>query len=65
MNWKPIKTEKAYNKALEDVYHLMCKGEENVSEKESDKIGELQKAIQTYETIHYPFPMPKTHSDMG
>jgi len=57
---KKITTEKAYSKALSEVYELMKKGENNLTEKDTDSIATMAKAIQDYEKVHYPFPMPKT-----
>lgn len=57
---KKIITETAYNKALKEVYALMSKGEENLTERDAKDITSMAKAIQEYEKIHYPFPIPKT-----
>ena len=57
---KNVVTEKLYNKALADVYAIMQKGEKNITDKEANTIGNLASAIQNYEKIHQPFPMPKT-----
>lgn len=57
---KEITTEKAYSKALADVYKLMQKGENNLTEKDTASIATMSESIQGYEKIHYPFPMPKT-----
>lgn len=57
---KEITSEKAYNKALADVYKIMQKGENNLIEKDGVSIATMSKSIQEYEKIHYPFPMPKT-----
>ena len=57
---KKITTEKAYDKALSEVYELMKKGENNLTEKDADSITVMASAIQDYEKVHYPFPMPKT-----
>jgi HTH-type transcriptional regulator / antitoxin HigA len=61
---KKIISEKAYNKALADVYNLMKKGEKNITKKEANNITTIAKAIQGYENIHYPFPIPKTITEM-
>lgn len=57
---KTITTEKAYSKALAEVYELMKKGENNLTKKDTDSIKAMAKSIQDYEKVHYPFPMPKT-----
>ena len=61
---KKITTEKAYQKALTDVYNLMKKGENKIGGKDAKDISALANAIQDYEKIHYPFPMPKTIHEM-
>ncbi|MGH2645883.1 MAG: helix-turn-helix domain-containing protein [Chitinophagaceae bacterium] len=61
---KTITTETAYNKALKEVYSLMSKGEENLTDKDAMDITTMAKVIQEYEKIHYPFPIPKTIPEM-
>lgn len=61
---KKITSKKAYETALADVYKLMQKGERNISDKEANTISNLAGAIQDYEKIHQPFPMPKTISEI-
>ncbi len=61
---KKISTEKAYNQTLEEVYLLMKKGENNLTEKEAKAIADMAAAIQGYEKLHYPFPMPKTITEL-
>ena len=61
---KKITTEKAYKKALTEVYKLMKKGENKITDKEAGTIAAMAKAIQNYEKIYYPFPMPKTLNEM-
>lgn len=61
---KKIKTERAYNKALEDVYKLMQKGEKNLTEQGIAGIASMAESIQEYEKVHYPFPMPQTLNEM-
>ena len=62
---KKIITEKEYNnKALTEVYQLMKKDGDNLTEKDTDIIATMAKEIQDYEKIHYPFPMPKTISEI-
>ena len=59
-----IINENDYNKALKDVYSLMQKGEANLTDSDATNIAIMAKAIQQYEKVHYPFPMPKTITDM-
>ena len=61
---KRINSETAYNTALEEVYKLMQKGEENISDKDAQNISEMARAIQEYEKIHHPFPLPKTLNEV-
>lgn len=61
---KKITTKKAYEKALNDVHGLMKKGEKNLTDKEVALIAKNANAIQEYENIHYPFPLPKTIAEM-
>jgi len=60
-----INSECTYNKALNEVYKLMQKGEANLTEIDVHKISSIAKAIQYYEKVHYPFPFPKfkRHTD--
>lgn len=55
-----LHSEEEYEAALEGLNTLMKKGEENISDAEADEIEVLALAIQAYEDIHYPFPMPKS-----
>ena len=48
----------------EAVDTLMKKGENNVSENEIETIKAMAKEIQVYEKVHYPFPMPKSITEM-
>ncbi|MEO9209695.1 MAG: helix-turn-helix domain-containing protein [Ginsengibacter sp.] len=57
---KKITSEKVYSKALTEIYHLMQKGENNLTEKDANNISDMAKIIQDYEKVNYPFPMPKT-----
>lgn len=44
---------------------LMRKGEDNLTDAEATRIEIVAKAIQDYETtIYYPFPAPKTITEM-
>ena len=61
---KKIISKKAYENTLSAVYKLMQKGEKNITNKEALVIANLAAAIQDYEKIHQPFPMPKTISEI-
>ena len=54
------KTEVAYNKAMNEILNLMNRDEKNLTKAEKVKLRSMAEAAQTYEAIHYPFPMPKT-----
>jgi antitoxin component HigA of HigAB toxin-antitoxin module len=54
------KTEVAYNKAMNEILNLMNRDEKNLTKAEKLKLRIMAEAAQTYEAIHYPFPMPKT-----
>ncbi|MCE7060198.1 hypothetical protein [Dyadobacter sp. CY343] len=57
---KTLKSEKQYESALEELNELMKKGEEGISDSEAERVELLALAIQAYEKIYYPFPMPKS-----
>ena len=61
---KNLKTEKDYQKALSELDILMKIGEEKITDSQSEKIESLALSIQAYEKVYYPFPMPKTISEM-
>lgn len=61
---KAIKSEKEYEDALEEVNELMKKGDDHISDEEADRVELLALAIQAYEAIHYPFPIPKSVPEM-
>ncbi|CAG5068967.1 hypothetical protein DYBT9623_01700 [Dyadobacter sp. CECT 9623] len=54
-----ITSENQYEAALEDLHLLMKIGEDKISDEEAHEIEMLGLAIQAYEKIHYPFPIPK------
>lgn len=54
-----IKSEKEYEDALEEVNDLMKKGDDHISDEEADRVETLALAIQAYQDIHYPFPIPE------
>lgn len=55
-----LQSEKQYEDAMDELNSLMKKGDENISDEEADRVEMLALAIQAYEKIHYPFPIPKT-----
>lgn len=61
---KILKTEIDYEAALAQLNTLMKKGEENITDPESETIESLALSIQAYEKEFYPFPMPKSIPEM-
>jgi HTH-type transcriptional regulator/antitoxin HigA len=61
---KEIMDEDGYQKALSVVYRLMKKGENNLSEDDAADITALAERIKDYEKVYYPFPVPKTISEI-
>lgn len=61
---KKITSEKQYQSALDKVYKLMAKGDDNVTEIEAKTIKEMSSLIQDYEKAYYPFPMPKILTEL-
>jgi HTH-type transcriptional regulator/antitoxin HigA len=61
---KNLKNDEDYQLALGELDSLMKKGEDNITENEAKKIETLALSIQAYEEVFYPFPMPKTISEM-
>ncbi len=61
---KKIKSKSEYKKVAEEVFELMNKGENKLTEEESNKVRNLALAIQAYEKELYPLQMPKTLSGM-
>lgn len=59
-----LKSETQYEEALKDLNSLMKKGDDHISDTEADRAEALALAIQAYEKIYYPFPMPKTIPEM-
>jgi len=59
-----VANEIDYGNALDKIHLLMKKGEYNITDKDAESISNLASMIQSYEKVHYPFPMPKTIADM-
>ena len=49
---------------MKEILTLMNKGEGNLSEEEVNKLRTMALSAEKYEDTHYPFPMPKTISEM-
>ncbi len=56
---REIKTEDEYQKAAEEVFYLMNKGEGNLTAAENGKVRRMALAIQAYEQEKYPPANPK------
>lgn len=61
---KIIKTKSEFNKAAEEVFSLMNKGEGKLTLKEIERVKLLSNAIHSYEKKIYPIEMPKTIEGM-
>ncbi|WP_215233077.1 helix-turn-helix domain-containing protein [Dyadobacter linearis] len=53
-------TEAEYDSAMEEIYGLMSRGEQNLSEVETEKLRVMAIAAEQYEELHFPFPPPLT-----
>jgi|GEM_PF-4303181 len=54
-----ITNEEQYQKALEEVYRLMNRSEESMTDMEAKRIQSKALQIQAYEKEYYPFPILK------
>lgn len=61
---KTFKTETEYNKAMDDILHLMNKGEAKLSKSETEKLHSMSLAAQAYEKSIYIIPSPTTIEGM-
>jgi HTH-type transcriptional regulator/antitoxin HigA len=61
---KPFKTKAAYEKGMEEILHLMNKGEANLSKAETEKLRSMSVAAQAYEKTIYTIPAPSTFEGM-
>jgi HTH-type transcriptional regulator / antitoxin HigA len=55
-----IDSEKDYNATMKEIDALMRKGENNLTNREANKLGSLARAAETYEQSIYTIPAPKT-----
>ncbi|GGH49412.1 helix-turn-helix domain-containing protein [Dyadobacter endophyticus] len=58
------KTEAEYDSAMDEIYELMNRGEDNLTEDETNKLRAMAIAAEKYEEIHFPFPPPLTIPEM-
>lgn len=61
---KVIRTKADYEKAAQEVFDLMNKGEKNVTKEEKEKIVSLGLKLQAYEKKLYPIEKPRTLNGM-
>ena len=61
---KRIKNKEVYKLTMKEIDSLMKKGEENLSQKELDRLRILAEAAEYYEDTHEPLPIPLALPDM-
>ena len=59
-----IQNKEVYELTMKEIDALMKKGEENLSQKEIDRLQILAEAAENYEDIHEPLPIPSSLPDM-
>ena len=59
-----IQSKEVYELTMKGIDALMRKGEENLSEKELDRLRILSEAAEGYEDVHDPLPIPSSLPDM-
>ena len=59
-----IQNKEVYELTMKEIDALMKKGEENLSEKELDRLRILSEAAEDYEDIHEPLPIPSSLPEM-
>ena len=59
-----IQSKEVYELTMKEIDALMKKGEENLSQKEFERLQILSEAAENYEDIHDPLPLPSSLSDM-
>ena len=61
---KRIQSKEVYELTIKEIDALMKKGEENLSQKEIERLRILAEAAENYEDIHEPLPVPSSLPDM-
>jgi len=61
---KRIQTKEVYEVTMKEIDTLMKKGEENLSQKEMERLRILSEAAENYEDTHEPLPVPSSLADM-
>jgi HTH-type transcriptional regulator/antitoxin HigA len=59
-----FESEREYKSAMGEISSLMDKGEGNLTQSEVTKLRNMAVAAEEFEDFHYPFPKPKTISEM-
>jgi len=59
-----IQSKEAYELTMKEINALMKKGEENLSEKELERLRVLAQAAEDFEDVHEPLPIPSSLPDM-
>jgi len=59
-----IQNKEVYDLTMKEIDALMKKGEENLSQKELDRLRILAEAAENYEDTHEPLPIPSALPDM-
>lgn len=59
-----IQSREAYELTMKEIHTLMKKGEENLSQKELERLGVLAEAAENYEDTQEPLPVPSSLPDM-
>ena len=59
-----IQSKEVYELTMQEIDSLMKKGEENLSQKEFERLRILSEAAENYEDIHEPLPIPSSLTDM-
>jgi HTH-type transcriptional regulator/antitoxin HigA len=59
-----IQNKEVYELTMKEIDALMKKGEENLSQKELERLRILAEAAENYEDTHEPLPIPSTLPDM-
>jgi HTH-type transcriptional regulator/antitoxin HigA len=61
---KRILSKEVYELTMKEIDALMKKGEENLSQKEMERLRILAEAAENYEDTHEPLPVPSSLPDM-
>ena len=59
-----IQSREVYELTMKEIHALMKKGEENLNQKELERLSVLADAAENYEDTHEPLPVPPSLPDM-